>query len=376
MMWPYLSTLGRACAAASLALFLESYARAGAPAPRPDAIEGPHAPEHQIASLGSFRFASGETIDNLKVSYVTYGKLNPARNNAILSLQHFGGDHHDNEFLTGPGKALDSDKYFIIATDFLGNAKQRQDLTTGPTNSGLKMRFPRIIHRDWVNADYKLVKEYLGIDHVVAIVGNSIGGMNALQFGVSYPDFASSIIPIATSPRVNPQSRLMLRHLREVIALDPGWYSGMYDVNPITGSCTAFLGFVPWLTSTEWYLEEKVPDYQKFWYGICLNDAQDVRDIYYQLDGYGEFNIGDTPGFNGDTRAALGRIKAKTLLIAIKEDQIFRREEMQFASGAIPDARYLEISSSAGHAAGSGRWDAKVDETMNREIAKFLTTIK
>ena len=138
------------------------------------------------------------------MSYVTYGKLNPARNNAILSLQHFTGDHHDNEFLTGPGKALDSDKYFIIATDFLGNAKQRQDLTTGPTNSGLKMRFPRIIHRDWVNADYKLVKEYLGIDHVVAIVGTSIGGMNALQFGVSYPDFASSIIPIATSPRGQP----------------------------------------------------------------------------------------------------------------------------------------------------------------------------
>ena len=111
--------------------FIASLALAGAPAPRPE-TGGPDTPEHQIASLGSFRFESGETINDLKVSYVTYGKLNAARDNAVLSLQHFAGDHHDNEFLTGPGKALDPEKYFIIATDFLANAKLRQDLTRVP----------------------------------------------------------------------------------------------------------------------------------------------------------------------------------------------------------------------------------------------------
>jgi homoserine O-acetyltransferase len=164
--------------------FLTSLAFGGAPAPRPE-VEGPHTPEHQVASLGSFRFESGETIDDLKVSYVTYGKLNTARTNAILSLQHFGGDHHDNDFLTGSGKALDPEKYFIIATDFLGNALPRHDLTTGPTNSGLKMHFPRITARDWVNADHKLVKEYMGIEHLAAVIGYSIGGQNALQFASS-----------------------------------------------------------------------------------------------------------------------------------------------------------------------------------------------
>ena len=93
-------------------------------------------------------------------------------------------------FLSGPAKRSIPEKYFIIATDFLANANLRQDLTTGPTNSGLKMHFPRITARDWVNADYKLVKEYLGIDHVVAVTGVSIGGINALQFAVSHPDFA------------------------------------------------------------------------------------------------------------------------------------------------------------------------------------------
>jgi homoserine O-acetyltransferase len=178
--------MGRASAAALPALFLVSLALTGAPSPRPD-TGGPDKPETQVASLGSFRFASGETINDLKVSYVTYGKLNAAHDNAVLALQHFAGNHHDNEFLIGPGKALDPEKYFIIATDFLANAKLRQNLTTGPTNSGLKMRFPRITARDWVNADYKLVKEYLGIDHVVAAIGASIGGINAIQLAVSYP---------------------------------------------------------------------------------------------------------------------------------------------------------------------------------------------
>jgi homoserine O-acetyltransferase len=86
-----------------LPLFLAGYAVAGAPVPRPD-TGGPHTPEHRIASLGSFRFESGETIDDLKVSYVTYGRLSPAHDNAILALNHFTGDHHGLDFLIGPGK--------------------------------------------------------------------------------------------------------------------------------------------------------------------------------------------------------------------------------------------------------------------------------
>src|ERR1700739_16749 len=92
-MWP-----GTACAAVLSVLLFASAALAGAPSPQPEAA-GPHTPEHQMASLGSFRFESGDTIDDLKVSYVTHGRLNAARDNAILVLQHFSGDHHGNDNL-------------------------------------------------------------------------------------------------------------------------------------------------------------------------------------------------------------------------------------------------------------------------------------
>jgi homoserine O-acetyltransferase/O-succinyltransferase len=358
-------------------IVVASLAIAGAPAPRPEK-SGPHTPEHQIASLGNFRFESGETIDELKVSYVTYGKLNAARDNVVLSLQHFTGDHHDNEFLIGPGKAFDPGKYFVIATDFLANARLQQELTTGPTNSGLKMRFPRITARDWVNADVKLVKEYLGINHVVAAVGASIGGINAFQLAVSYPDFVSAIIPIAASPQTNPQTRMVLRHVRDVIALDPGWYSGMYDVNPATGLKIALMELSPWWRSRQWYEDalttsEKLRNYETTWQGIW--SGLDARDIFYELDGWSEFNIGETPGFNGDVKTALGAIKARTLLIGVTEDQLSRREELQFAKNAIRDAAFVELSSSAGHTACCGV-DPKFTDTMNSEIAKFMATIK
>jgi len=299
----------------------------------------------------------------------------------VLSLQHYLGDHHDNDFFIGPGKALDPEKYFIIATDFLANAMPRHNLTTGPTNSGLKMRFPRITARDWVNADYKLVKEYLGIDHVVAVIGDSIGGINAFQFAVSHPDFASAIIPIAASPQTNPQTRMVLRHVRDVIAMDPAWYSGMYDANPTTGLGVAVTEMLPWLYSTQWYMDpltttDKVRNTQKFWQQLVYSLGEDARDIYYQLQGWSEFNVGDTPGFKGDAKAALGAIKAKALLIGIKEDQLFRREELQFAKNAIRDASYLEISAPTGHVVVVGGLDPKFDETINAEIAKFLATIK
>lgn len=365
-------------AAALPALLVANLAFAGAPAPRPDT--GPPKP-NEIASLGSFQFENGEKIDELKISYVTHGALNAARDNAILVLHAFGGDNHGLDYLIGPGKGLDTDKYFIIAADYIANARLRPDLSTGPTNSGLKMRFPRISARDWINADYKLVRDYLGIERLLAATGDSVGGMTSLQLAVSHPDFVRAIIPIGGTAHTNPQTQLLIRHTQEVIALDPGWHGGMYNVNPNTGLDIALMGLVPWFYSSDFYATlttpEKLRDFETFWHRVWnLLVPQDARDIYYQLDGWATVNIGDTPGFHGDIKAALSAITAKTLLVGVKEDLLVRPEEQLFAKQAIRDASYLEISSAKGHIAVVGGLDRKFDERLNSEIGKFLATIK
>ncbi len=89
-------------------------APAGAPAPAPTATGGPHLPEHQIANLGDLHFENGAVVKDFKVSYVTQGKLNRKKDNAILLMHHFYGDHHAFDFLIGPGRAFDPEKYFRL----------------------------------------------------------------------------------------------------------------------------------------------------------------------------------------------------------------------------------------------------------------------
>ena len=150
--------------------------------------------------MGDFKLESGETIKDFAISYVTHGTLNAKKSNAILMVTAISGNHHRLDFMIGPGKALDTNKYFIICTDAIGNG-----LTTSPSNSTAqpRMQFPKFLIRDMVTSQHRLLTEHLGINHVVAVVGPSMGGMQVLQWGVSHPDFMDSLValvPLARTP--------------------------------------------------------------------------------------------------------------------------------------------------------------------------------
>jgi homoserine O-acetyltransferase/O-succinyltransferase len=114
----------------------------------PAAAHTPQQPPHQLFGEGDLKLESGEAIKDFSVSYVTHGRLNEKKSNAILMVTALGGNHHRLDFMIGPGKALDPDKYFIICTDAIGNG-----LTTSPSNSKAqaRMSFPKFTIRDMVN---------------------------------------------------------------------------------------------------------------------------------------------------------------------------------------------------------------------------------
>lgn len=352
-------------------------AHAGAPSPRPEAAGGPHLPQHQVVNLGTFRFANGALVDDFKVSYVTRGRLNEARDNVILALHCFTQDHHGNDLLIGPGNGIHPGKYFIVAPDFIANSNLRHDLTTGPTNSGLNLAFPEVTMRDSIESDYRLLTEHLGITHVRAAIGISIGAMKAYQFGVSYPDFADAIIPIMGSPKTNAQMRSVLHNAMSAITLDPGWLGGSYQVNPGAGVTAALMSLSPWWYTKRWYLGE-VDDHEAYrrWERMwrdtwTVNVPQDARDVYYQMRLWADFDIGESDGFDGDTVAALAAIRARALLIGVRDDLMVRREEMILARDHIPDATYFELDSAYGHAACCGH-DPEATRQMQPVIADFL----
>src|SRR5438876_8693508 len=191
---------------------------------------GPTQPAHQLYRIGDIKLESGEVIKDFAISYVTHGTLNARKSNAVLMVTAISGNHHRIDFLIGPGKALDTTKYFVIATDAIGNG-----LTTSPSNSKAqpRMQFPKFGMRDMVESQRRLLGEKLGIDHVVAVVGPSMGGMQALQWGVSHPDFMDSLVALVPLARTPAWSAVIVEATRKAIMLDPAWNNGNYTSIPV-----------------------------------------------------------------------------------------------------------------------------------------------
>ncbi len=191
--------------------------------------------------------ASGEKLGPITLAYETYGKLNKDKTNAILITHALSGGAHaagyhspedrkpgwwDN--MIGPGKAFDTEKYFVICSNVIGGCYG----STGPSSINPKtgkpygISFPLITIRDMVEAQRYLI-DYLGIDKLLTVVGGSMGGMQALQWLISYPERVRSIIPIATSGRLSPQGIAFDEVGRQAIMADQNWNRGdYYDKEP------------------------------------------------------------------------------------------------------------------------------------------------
>ena len=339
---------------------------------------GPNQPPHQQYRIGDLKLESGEVIKDFAISYVTHGTLNAQKSNAILMVTAISGNHHRLDFLIGPGKALDTTKYFVVATDAIGNG-----LTTSPSNSTAqpRMQFPRFGMRDMVESQRRLLKEKLGIDHVVAVVGPSMGGMQALQWGVSHPDFMDGLVALVPLARTPAWSVLIVDASRKAIMLDPAWNNGNYTTIPTAGVrlWRDILGFGAARTP-EWYRDQfprplDVLPWLKAQEDAVLN-AFDPNDYIYQSWAYETHDVGATPGFNGDYAKALGSIKAKTLMMTGVKDLLNPEWEALEAARHIRDVRTVSINpdSITGHMAAGGFRPADVEQ-INAEVAKFLDAV-
>ena len=216
-----MKSIGYFVAAASLLLSLPSVAHTPQQAP------------HQSFSEGDLKLESGEVIKDFSISYVTHGTLNVAKSNAILMVTAISGNHHQIDFMIGPGKALDPQKYFIICTDAIGNGLTTlaEQFQVSAAHAVPEIRDPR--HgRITVPAD----EEKFGIEHLVAVIGPSMGGMQTLQWGVSHPDFMDSLVAMVPLAKTPAWSVAIVEASRKAIMNDPAWMDGNYETPPETES--------------------------------------------------------------------------------------------------------------------------------------------
>ena len=356
----------RTLAFAALAFFLAS----------PSGAHGPNQPPHQTYRMGDLRLESGEAIRDFGISYVTHGRLNADRSNAVLLVTAIGGNHHRLDFLIGPGKALDTDRYFVVATDAIGNG-----LTTSPSNSAQqpRMRFPRFAIRDMVESQRRLLVEHLGINHVAAVVGPSMGGMQALQWGVSHPGFMDALVALVPLARTPAWTAAVLEASRKAIMLDPAWQGGDYAAPP-EGGVRLWRDILTFLAarSPEMYRDQfaqaplEVLPWLERQEASPLN-AFDANDWIHQTWAYERHDLGTTPGMDGDLVRALNAIRAKTLILTGTKDLLNPEYEPQEAARHIRDVRVFTISPGTvtGHASAGGQLPADVD-FLNREVGEFL----
>jgi homoserine O-acetyltransferase len=191
--------------------------------------------EVSTATFDQLELDCGVTLAPVEVAYETYGTLNAAKSNAILIEHAFSGDAHAAgeggwwSNMIGPGKGFDTDQCFVICANVLGGCRG----TTGPssinpdTGCPWAMSFPAISIADMVRLQKKLIG-HLGIDRLLAVAGGSMGGMQALEWAVAYPDHVLAALPIATTARHSAQQIAFNEVGRQAIMADPDWKEGNY----------------------------------------------------------------------------------------------------------------------------------------------------
>ncbi|ACB32326.1 homoserine O-acetyltransferase [Leptothrix cholodnii SP-6] len=338
----------------------------------------PDQPPHQMARLGEFKFERGGSIPDLRISYVTHGKLNAAKDNAVLFLHGFGGNHHNLDAFIGPGRAFDTDKYFVICPDALGATQTGYAHSSSPTSTGLKMKFPKYNQRDMVEAQHRLVTKVFGIPRLLAVTGISSGGAYAVQYAVSHPQAMAGIIPISGGTFFGAYGRFEGQLTRSILDTCAGWQHGNYRRNPAACATNALSVLIPRFYTPEWWDKYvDTPEAYQRWrvaFGAYYLDVQDARDLYYLNDSFDRGWLGDTPGFNGDVAAAQASIKARALFVHPVQDAFFPQPNIANEVAAIAGARAASIDSLAGHTIWYNA-DPQATAAMTTAIRAFLAEL-
>ena len=321
--------------------------------------------------IPEFTFESGKTLKDMKVGYVTHGTLNESKSNAILITHGTSGNRLGYNIYIGPNKAFDTNKYFVIAVDAIGGGN-----SSSPQSTGLGIDFPRYTIRDMVKAQYDLITKGLGIKKLVAVGGPSMGSFQGLEWGIHYPEAMSGLILIVPAPRAENTFKMIVDAMNKCVELDPAWNGGRYSQNPVQGLRCAGMVFTPWLSSDAMIAMQRTPDEYNNLLAAMGNNfaAWDATSWMWRYLASREHDIAKP--FGGNLHAALGNIKAKSILLPSVSDRTLPPEGARELYRGLKDATYSEIPSIRGHGANNpGSETAGEYLFITEQLKKFFASL-
>ena len=338
--------------------------------------------ETQIARFNSIALDCGLALTPVECAYETYGKLNAEGTNAILLEHAFSGDAHAAgvspdgkpgwwDSMVGPGKAFDTDRYFMICSNVLGGCRG----TTGPacvnpaTGRPYAMTFPVVTVQDMVRLQ-KMLVDHLGIKRLLAVAGGSMGGMQALAWSVLYPDAVASVIPIASTSQHSAQQIAFNEVGRQSIMSDPDWNEGdYYDKKPPARglSVARMVGHITYMSDDsmkhkfgrrlreksqlgyDFSAEFEVESYLRY-RGSQFVDRFDANSYLYISKAMDYFDLAIGHASLG---AALEKATARFLVISFTSDWLYPTYQSLHVVSALRgrnrDVAYCELTSTYGH---------------------------
>ena len=331
------------------------------------------------------KLRSGATLPSYEIAYETYGELNAARSNAVLVCHALNASHHVAGFyeddkrnvgwwdnLVCPGKPLDTNRFFVIGSNYLGSCFG----STGPasvnpaTGKPWGADFPVVTVEDWVESQARLA-DRLGIERFAAVMGGSLGAMQALQWTLSYPARVRHALVIAAAPRLSAQNIAFNEVARQAILQDPDFHGGHYygkGVVPARGLRIArMIGHITYL-SNDAMMEKFGRVLRRGALGFDFDIDFEIESyLRYQGEKFSTYFDANTylritkaldyfdpaADFGGDLTAALARAEAQFLVVSFKSDWRFAPERSREIVRGLLDNRkivsYLEIDAPGGH---------------------------
>jgi len=332
-----------------------------------------------------FTFDCGRTIPGFTIRYESYGRLNADGDNAILVCHALSGDHHCAGFhsltdrktgwwnnIIGPGKALDTNKYFVLCSNVLGGCQG----STGPlspdpeTGRPYGINFPITSIRDMVRAQERWLRA-IGVQQLHAVVGGSMGGMQVLEWGINYPDFVRKLVPMATTPRESAQAIAFNEVGRQAILQDPDWKEGNYALGegPRVGLAIArMMAHITYLSDASmarkfgrrtvakdgesenaFDVQFEVESYLRY-QGKSFINRFDANSYLYITRALDQFDLAERPG---SLEAAFAPVTAETLTVAFTSDWLFPPDQNRAIVTALlragKQASYAELETDLGH---------------------------
>jgi homoserine O-acetyltransferase len=322
--------------------------------------------DHKVEIFDNVRLQSSITLPQVELAYQTFGQLNETRDNVILYPTWYSGQHQDNAWLMGKGRALDPERWFIVIPDMLANG-----ISSSPSNTSEpfdRARFPLVTVHDNVALQHRLLTERLGIERLALVTGWSMAAQQTFEWGAAYPDMVQRIAPFCGTARTWPHNVVFLEAVKAAIRTDCSWQDGWYEKPPRTGLRSVGRVYAGWGMSQAFYREEQwrklgfgsLDDFLVgFWEGWFLQ--RDANDLLSMAETWQNADISANDKYGNDLGAALRAITARAIVMPGQTDLYFTPEDSRHEAEQMPNAEFRPIPRIWGHYAGSGYCQADTD---------------